>query len=158
MRFGAGAWGRLAVVPACVLVLPWQCSLAPRHDTGLFGGSAAPAPEEPAPPLPSAPPRDPPRDPPPAASAVTPKQEQPEPRIPAAPPPAPAVRAVTLPDEVVVQALGAGQQAFLRCWARAQRSDTPPTADKVRLHLQIDEQGRVAAATSDSDSPAVDPP
>jgi hypothetical protein len=156
MRFGVGAWGRLAVVPACVLVVPWQCSLAPRQDTGLLGGSAAPAPEEPAPPPPSAPPRDPPRDPPPVASAVTPKQEQPEPRIPAAPPPAPAVRAVTLPDEVVVHAIGVGQQAFLRCWARAQRSDTPPTADKVRLHLQIDEQGRVAAASSDSDSPALE--
>jgi hypothetical protein len=87
---------------------------------------------------------------------VTPKQEQPEPRIAAVPPPAPPVRAVTLPDEVVVQAVGAGQQAFLRCWARAQRSDAPPTADKVRLHLEIDDQGRVAAATSDTDSPALD--
>lgn len=152
MRFGADAWGRLAVVPAFVLVLPWQCSLAPRRDTGLFGASAAPTPEEPAPPPPDAPPH----DPPPAPSAVIPKQEQPEPRIPAVPPPAPTVRAVTLPDEVVVQALGAGQQAFLRCWARAQRSDAPPTVDKVRLHLQIDEQGRVAAASSDSDSPALD--
>jgi hypothetical protein len=156
MRFGAGAWERLAVVPAFVLVLPWQCSLAPGRDLGLLVGATAPAPQDPAPPLPAAPPRDPPHDPPLAPSAVIPKQEQPEPRIPAVPPPAPTVRAVTLPDEVVVQAIGAGQQAFLRCWARAQRSDTPPTADKVRLHLQIDEQGRVAAASSDSDSPALE--
>lgn len=161
MRFGADAWGRLAVVPAFVLVLPWQCSLAPRRDSGLFGGSASPTPDEPAPndpaPLPpDAPPRDPAHDPPPAVSAAVPKQEQPEPRVPAVPPPAPALRAVTLPDEVVVRAMGAGQQAFLRCWSRAQRSDAPPTADKVRLHLEIDEQGRVAAATSDSDSPALE--
>jgi hypothetical protein len=152
MRFGADAWGRLAVVPAFVLVLPWQCSLAPRSDTGLFGASAAPTPGEPVP----LPPDAPPRDPPPAVSAAIPKQEQPEPRIPAAPPPALPLRAVTLPDEVVVRAMGVGQQAFLRCWSRAQRSDAPPTADKVRLHLEIDEQGRVAAATSDSDSPALE--
>jgi hypothetical protein len=165
MRFGADAWGRLAVVPAFVLVLPWQCSLAPGRDLGFLGASVAPTPE-PAVPPPNAPPdraHDPAPDlaaPPPVASpapsAVPPKQERPEPRVRAVPPPAPPVRAVTLRDEVVVQAIGAGQQAFLRCWARAQRSDTPPTADKVRLHLEIDEQGRVAAATSDTDSPALD--
>jgi hypothetical protein len=156
MRFGVDAWGRLAAVPAFVLVLPWQCSLAPRRDAGLLGGSAVPVPEVPAPAPPAAPSRDLPHDPPPAPSAAIPKEEQPEPRIAAVPPPVPAVRAVTLADEVVVQAIGGGQQAFLRCWARAQRSDTPPTADKVRLHLQIDEQGRVAAASSDSDSPALE--
>lgn len=156
MRFGADAWGHLAVVPAFVLVLPWQCSLAPRSDSGLLGASASPTPEQPARLPPDAAPRDPPHAPLPAVSAAVPKQEQPEPRIPVAPPPVPAQRAVTLPDEVVVRAMGAGQQAFLRCWSRAQRSDEPPTADKVRLHLQIDEQGRVAAATSDTDSPALD--
>jgi hypothetical protein len=156
MRFGADAWGRLAVVPAFFLVLPWQCSLAPRRDSGLLGASASPTPEEPAPPPPDAPLRDSAQDPPPAVSAAIPKQEQPELRIPAAPPPAAPRRAVTLPDEVVVRAMGVGQQAFLRCWSRAQRSDAPPTADKVRLHLEIDEQGRVAAATSDTDSPALE--
>ncbi|HEX3757790.1 MAG TPA: hypothetical protein VHW23_03750 [Kofleriaceae bacterium] len=85
---------------------------------------------------------------------MTPKQEQLAARIPAVPPPAPPRRAVTLPEEIVVQAIGAGQQAFLRCWARAQRSDAPPTANKVQLHLEIDDQGRVTAARSDSDSPA----
>lgn len=155
MRFGADAWGRLAVVPAFVLVIPWQCSLAPRRAPGLFGASAAPTPEPVSPP--PNPPQEPAQDPaPPSPSAVTPKQEQPERRIPAVPRPPPPVRAVTLPDEVVVQAIAAGQQAFLRCWGRAQRSDEPPTADKVRLHLEIDEQGRVAAASSDSDSPALE--
>lgn len=155
MRFGADAWGRLAVVPAFALVLPWQCNLAPRRDSGLLA-SASPTPAEPVPPPPDASPRDPAHDPPPAVSAAVPKQERPEPRVAAVPPPAPPLRAVTLPDEVVVRAMGAGQQAFLRCWSRAQRSDAPPTADKVRLHLEIDAQGRVAAATSDSDSPALE--
>jgi hypothetical protein len=153
MRFGVDAWRRLAVVPAFAAVLPWQCSLAPPRDSGRFGAPAVSTPDEPAPPPPSAPPHEPA---PPAPSAVTPKQEQPKPRIPAALPPAPPVRAATLPDEVVVQAMGAGQQAFLHCWARAQRSDAPPAADKVRLHLEIDGQGRVIAASSDSDSPALD--
>jgi hypothetical protein len=152
MRFGVDAWGRLAVVPACFFVLPWQCSLAPRGDLGLLDGLTAPATEVPA----TLTPAGPPQDRLPAPSAVIPKLEQPGPRIAAVAPPVPVVRAVTLPDQVIFQALGAGQQAFLRCWARAQRSDTPPTADKVRLHLQIDEQGRVAAASSDSDSPALE--
>jgi hypothetical protein len=159
MRFGADAWGRLAVVPAFVLVIPWQCSLAPPRDTGLFGSAVA-VPDEPAPPPPGAPPQNPaPQNPAPqnpAPSAATPKQERPEPRIAAVPPPRPPVRMVTLPEEVVVHAMDAGRQSFLRCWARAQRSDAPPTADKVRLHLEIDEQGRVTAATSDSDSPALE--
>jgi len=157
MGFGADAWGRLAVVPACLVVLPWQCSLALPRDTALFGGTAGPPPDAATALPPAGPPPPGPRHAPdpPAISAVTPKQERAEARIAAVPPPAPTVRAVTLPDAVVVQAIGAGQQAFLHCWARAQRSDTPPTADKVRLHLEIDDQGRVTAVTSDSDSPAL---
>jgi hypothetical protein len=166
MRFGADAWGRLAVVPAVFVVLPWQCSLALPRDIGALAGSAAAPPDAPAAAR-GAPPPDasPPGAPapasrhapdPPAISAAAPKQEALEARIPAVLPPAPPVRTVTLADEVVIQALGAGPQAFLRCWARAQRSDTPPTVDKVRLHLEIDDQGRVTAARSDSDSPALD--
>lgn len=158
MRFGVGAWGGLAVVPAFVVVVPWQCSLALPRDTGLFGAPADAPPDAPAAPPPSTPPPGAPRrgPEPPAISAVTLKQEQPESRIPAVPPSAPPVHTVTLPDEVVVRAISGGQQAFLRCWAHAQRSDAPPTADKVRLHLEIDEQGRVTAASSDSDSPALE--
>jgi hypothetical protein len=153
MRFGADAWGRLAVVPAFA-VIPWQCSLAPPRDTGPLRSEAiAPARDEPAPPAPRALPRAPE---PAGPSAATPKDEPPPARVSSAPPPAPPVRTVTLPDEVVVQAMNAGQQAFLHCWARAQRSDAPPTADKVRLHLEIDEAGRVTAARSDTDSPALD--
>src|SRR5689334_19492579 len=104
MRFGADAWGRLAVVPAFFLVLPWQCSLGSRRDSGLLGASASPTPDAPAPLPPDAPPRDPAPDPP-AVSATVPKQEQPGPRVPAVPPPAPRLRAATLSDEVVVRAM-----------------------------------------------------
>src|SRR5262249_48942493 len=85
----------------------------------------------------------------------TPKQEEPAGRITAVPPPAPSRGpAVTLPDAVVIKAIGAGQQAFLRCWARAQQSELPPATGKVRLHLEIDEQGRVTAAAGDAEAPA----
>jgi hypothetical protein len=128
MPVGVDVRRMLAVVPALVLVLPLRCSLVgPMRDTGALGPSAA-----------------------------TPKQEEPIGRIASVPPPPPRPHTlITLPDEVVMRAIDTGHQAFLTCWARAQRSDTPPTAGKVRLHLEIDEQGRVAAVASDSDSPAL---
>lgn len=128
MPAGADARGRLAIVPVFALVLPLRCSLvAPMRDTGVLGPSAA-----------------------------TPKQEAPAGRIASVPPPPPRPGPrITLPDQVVVRALDAGHQAFLTCWSRAQRSDAPPGANKVRLHLEVDEAGRVVVASSDSDSPAL---
>jgi hypothetical protein len=128
MPTGADARGRLAMVPVFALVLPLRCSMVtPMRDTGAVGPSAA-----------------------------TPKQEAPVSRVASVRPPArPPGPHVTLPDEVVVRALGFGHQAFLTCWTRAQRSDDPPTANKVRLHLEIDDAGRVAAASCDSDSPVL---
>jgi hypothetical protein len=64
------------------------------------------------------------------------------------------VRTITLADEVVVRAMSAGQPAFLRCWARAQRIDALDAA-KIRLHLEIDAAGRVTASRSDSESPTL---
>lgn len=127
MVLGADVRARLAAFPVFVLVFPWRCSLvAPLRDTGAIGPSAA-----------------------------TPKQEEPVGRIAAVPPPAPPPGpAIALPDAVVIKAVGAGQQAFLRCWARAQQSELPPATGKVRLHLEIDAQGHVTAATSDAEAPA----
>jgi hypothetical protein len=124
MWSGADVWAWFAAFPAFVLVIPWQCSLvAPPRDLGPVGPSAS-----------------------------TPKQEVPMERVssaPAAPPPA---RTVTLPDEVVVKVIDTSQQLFLRCWERAQRKEPGPIANKVRLHLDIDPQGRVMTVQSDSDS------
>jgi hypothetical protein len=128
MPVGADVRGRLAVVPVLVLVLPLRCNLLP----SLRDSEAV------------------------RPSAATAKREAPVGRIAPVPRPAPPKRtAVTLPDEVIVKAIDGGHPAFLACWARAQRSDAPPSASKVRLHLEIDEHGRVDAATSDSDSPAL---
>jgi hypothetical protein len=123
--FGAGARAWLAAFPVLVQV-PWHCSLvAPRE-------------------LPAV-----------VRSAIDDKQEGIERRVASAPPQPAHVRAVTLPDEVVVRAVGVGQPAFLRCWARAQRSAVAPVSTKIHLHVELDAAGRVTASQSDSDSPAL---
>jgi len=71
-------------------------------------------------------------------------------------PPAPAVRRVTLPDEVVVRAVGTGQSLFLRCFRRATADDPALGRVKVRLHLELDADGRVTAASTDSDNDVLD--
>src|SRR5215468_10012678 len=82
MPVGADARGRLAVVPALVLVIPLRCSLvAPMQDPGgaeLGPPAATPTPEEPA--VPAAPAT-------PGPSAATPKQEEPAARIASVAPP-----------------------------------------------------------------------
>lgn len=127
MSFGAEARARLAALPVFVFVMPWQCSLAAPFEDG---DRAAPP-------------------------GVAAKQEAPPGRVSSAPPPAPPVRAITLADEVVVKAVAVGQPAFLRCWARAQRTDPTLISTKVRLHLEIDESGKVMATQTDTDSPTL---
>lgn len=128
MPAGADAWGWLVMVPVFALVLPLRCSMvAPMRDTGALGPSAA-----------------------------TPKQEASVSRIASVPPPPPRPGPrITLADEVVVRALDTGHQAFLTCWSRAQRSDVPPGASKIKLHLEVDDAGHVVASSNDSDSPAL---
>jgi hypothetical protein len=127
MLFGAELRATLAALNV-LLVLPWRCNLA----------------------------LTPPDNREPASSAATAKQEALPGRVSAAPPPAaPPVRAVTLPEEVVVKAMAAGQQTFLRCWARAQRSDPGLFASKVRLHIELDERGKVTSVHSDTESDAL---
>jgi len=71
-------------------------------------------------------------------------------------PPAPRRASLaTLPDEAVVKAIDAGQHAFLRCWVRAQRTEAKPIASKVRLHLELDEQGAVTVVDCDAASAAL---
>lgn len=134
MWSGAELRARLAALPVVLLVLPWRCSLQPH----------------------------PPDDRGPGSSAVTAKHEPPTTgRISTASPSVrpPPPRTITLPEEVVVKAMAAGHQTFLRCWARAQRADpalgAAPGAMKIGLHLEIDERGKVTAARSDSDSEAL---
>jgi hypothetical protein len=63
--------------------------------------------------------------------------------------------AIELPDEVVMRAVAAGQPAFLRCWARAQRLDAAQIASKVRVRLEVDATGKVSSVQTDSDSPVL---
>jgi hypothetical protein len=59
---------------------------------------------------------------------------------------------ITLPEEVVLKAMAAGQPLFLRCWARAQRVDAGLDGSKVRLRLEIDAAGKVTSVNSDTES------
>lgn len=132
MSSGAELRARLAALPVVLLVLPWRCSLQlhPQDDHE------------------------------PGRSAVTAKQEPSTPgRVLTAPPRPVPGRTITLPEEVVVKAMASGQLTFLRCWAKAQRADpalgAAPGAVKVRLHLEIDERGKVTAVRSDTASEAL---
>lgn len=139
MWLGVKGWTRLAAAPVFV-VMPLQCSL--EIASVPLPGDLPVKPQSAANPVEGVPPRTPPEPPTPPAPPA---------------PPAPAAlpaRPIALPDEVVLRALDVGQPAFLRCWARAQRIDAA-VATKVRLHLEIDETGKVTSAETDSDSPTL---
>jgi len=151
MRLAAVIRARLASVPAAApafaLLLPWQCNLLPPppSDGGAPAAVVSPAGGTRSAEAAAGSSR---------ASAAVAKQEAPSGRVSSAPPRVPPVRTITLPDEVVVKALAAGQPAFLRCWARAQRADGL-SATKVHLHIELDASGKVTATQSDSESPAL---
>jgi hypothetical protein len=150
MPVGADVRGWFAVVPAFVAVVPLRCMGAAPAGASLAATQAVVA--RPVPAAPQAVPREP--DPP--APQAMPKAEEPTDRVALVPAAAPRARAPTLADEVVVKAVASGQQAFLSCWARARRSAEPPLEAKVRLHLEVDPDGQVTVASSDSDSPALE--
>jgi hypothetical protein len=127
MLSGAEVRARLAALPLFVLVLPWRCSLVVLPQDG---GVEAP-------------------------SAVHAKEEVATGRVQSAPPHAPTVKVTTLPEEVVLKVIRAGQGAFLSCWARAQRIDPVLSSTKVRLHVELDGSGKVILAQTDSDSPTL---
>jgi len=133
MVLRAVAWARSAV-PAFAVVMPLRCGfVAPQlpRDTG--------------------------------PSAAQPKREESPGRVSSAAPrvraPVAPSEAIELPEEVVMRAVGAGQPAFLRCWARAQRLDSSQVAtqiaSKVRVRLEIDATGKVSSVQTDSESPVL---
>jgi hypothetical protein len=163
MWFGAEARARLAVLPVCALVMPWRCGLGlPLTDRGeaVAPGVVAERREPPPPPAVVAEKRDAPspagdKRGAPAVSAASEKREPPAQRVSSAPPRPPPVRVVTLPEEVVLKAIGVGQRQLLHCWTKAQQVDPGLYAGKVRLHLEIDPTGRVTSVTSDTESAAL---
>jgi hypothetical protein len=150
MRVGAAARGWFAVVPACAFVMPWRC-MATQSPGTLAATQAAVTRPEPA--APAAP-----REPDPPAPQAMAKAEEPTDRIALVPAGSPRAQSPTLAlaDEVVVKAVASWHQAFLSCWTHARRSAEPPLEAKVRLHLEVDPEGQVTTATSDSDSPVLE--
>src|SRR5262245_27449691 len=125
----------LAAIPAAIFAggLPaWRCSLQSLpHDLDAFEPTHA-------------------KRAPVQSFQTAPKHEEPvtretmRPRTPAAP----IKPFFTFPDHVVVRALGAGEQAFLRCFHRAQRVDPLLSSAKVQLHLELDASGVIVDAST----------
>src|SRR5262249_26869630 len=133
----AEAWARRTAIAALASFIPWRCALAPQSPEPSGGSESSDR----------------------VPSAVEPKQELSAARVPSAPPrtppPVASREAIALREEVVIGAIGAGQPAFLRCWARAQRMDPTQIASKVKLHLEVDAAGKVTSIASDTDSPTL---
>jgi hypothetical protein len=133
MLLRAEAWARSAV-PAFTIVMPLRCGFVAPQLPRDAGPSAAQA-----------------------------KREETPARVSSAAPRAQAhtgpSEAIELPDEVVMRAVAAGQPAFLRCWARAQRIDgaqvATQIASKVRVRLEVDATGKVSSVQTDSESPVL---
>jgi hypothetical protein len=150
MPVGAAVRGWFAVVPAFVFVMPWRCMAT--QSPGTLAATQAVV-TRPSPAAPAAP-----REPDPPAPQAMPKAEEPTERIALVPAAAPRAQSPTLAlaDEVVVKAVASGHHAFLSCWTHARRSAEPPLEAKVRLHLEVDPEGQVTTATSNSDSPVLE--
>jgi hypothetical protein len=61
----------------------------------------------------------------------------------------PTTARITLPDEVIVRVMDSGRPAFQHCFKRAIDLD-PGVTYKVRLHVELDEVGKVVTATADA--------
>lgn len=141
----------LVMVPAVALFgMPWTC--APTQDAGtptidLSKGSNDDRPSD-------GRPQPPPSKVPPVApvAPAPPKHEVVAPRETLGPRPAPAgTQFATLPDQVVVKALDAGQALFMRCFKRANDADPTLRSVKIKLHVELDAGGAVVVARSDAE-------
>jgi hypothetical protein len=81
----------------------------------------------------------------PAREDAKPRSPQPEPSPP--PPPPPPVRRPLLPEAVVVQVIDGARPTLSACVRRARTRDPSLGAVKISLHLEIDADGAVTAAT-----------
>jgi hypothetical protein len=118
--------------------------------------AAPPAPPPPLPvPRPSAPPLVTPPSPSPAPVAPplapAPRRDEPTTRETLGAKKPPAAGKVAFADEVIVGAVRVLQPTFTACWRRAQRNDPSLTTARVRLYLEVDKSGAVAASRTDAE-------
>jgi hypothetical protein len=73
----------------------------------------------------------------------------------APPPPAPQEPAETLPDDVVVRLLETGRAVFVRCFKKAINADPTELAFKVKVHVELDGDGKITAASTDATNPTL---
>jgi hypothetical protein len=84
---------------------------------------------------------------------LQPRRETLEPRHETPPTrPAPTER---LPDDVVLALLETGKAAFVRCFKKAIASDPTVISFKVRVRVEVDEDGAITAASADTTDTAL---
>ncbi|HEU0032540.1 MAG TPA: hypothetical protein VFQ53_18035 [Kofleriaceae bacterium] len=71
----------------------------------------------------------------------------------AAPPARPAVPRILLPEEAIVRAMDAGRAAFVRCFKKAIDADPTIVSYKVKLHVELDPDGKITATSTDAEDP-----
>jgi hypothetical protein len=67
----------------------------------------------------------------------------------------PAERALRLPDDVVMSLLETGRAAFVRCFKKAVAADPTVVSFKVRVRVELDDDGAITAASADTTDQAL---
>lgn len=62
----------------------------------------------------------------------------------------------TLPDEVIMRLLETGRTAFVRCFRKAIANDPTELSFKVKLHVELDSNGAITSAKTDTSDPKLD--
>jgi hypothetical protein len=62
----------------------------------------------------------------------------------------------TLPDEVIMRLLEGGRSAFVRCFKKAINEDPSELSFKVRLRVEVNGEGKMTVATTDSTNKTLD--
>ena len=92
---------------------------------------------------------------PPLVPPSRPKTEIAAKRETLAPTETPLVRAERLPDDVVMKLLETGRAAFVRCFKKAVQADPTTLSFKVRVRVELDEDGTITSSSADASDPAL---
>lgn len=127
----------LGAAPRCNIV-----PVAPALDPVAIGSGSAG----------SAAPVQPPEPPPRPYEPKTVEREAPREEL-VKPPPEPTVPRVLLPEEAIVRAMDVGRIAFVRCFKKAIDADPTVVSFKVRLHVELDPDGKITHTSTDAEDP-----
>jgi hypothetical protein len=92
---------------------------------------------------------------PPLVPPSRPKTESVSQRETLAPTAPPLERAGRLPDDVVMRLLETGRAAFVRCFKKAVAADPTVASFKVRVRVELDDDGAITGASADTTDQAL---